>query len=79
MVSFLSSLGSSLYLGFHENIDESKFKDIEKLNLENMSQNGLLKLNTKAVEKKYIGRFYLYEKNSSNSSARFFILSWIFS
>lgn len=50
---FLSSLGSSLYLGFHENIDESKFKDIEKLNLENMSQNGLLKLNTKAVEKIY--------------------------
>ena len=50
---FLSSLDSSLYLGFHENIDESKFKDIEKLNLENMSQNGLLKLNTKAVEKIY--------------------------
>lgn len=50
---FLSSLGSSLYLGFHENIEESKFKDIEKLNLENMSQNGLLKLNTKAVEKIY--------------------------
>lgn len=50
---FLSSLGSSLYLGFHENIDESKFQDIEKLNLENMSQNGLLKLNTKAVEKIY--------------------------
>ncbi|MCT7601879.1 hypothetical protein [Aliarcobacter butzleri] len=50
---FLSSLGSSIYLGFHENIDESKFKDIEKLNLENMSQNGLLKLKTKAVEKIY--------------------------
>jgi len=50
---FLSSLGSSLYLGFHENIDESKFQDIGKLHLEKMSQNGLLKLNTKAVEKIY--------------------------
>ncbi|MCT7605869.1 hypothetical protein [Aliarcobacter butzleri] len=50
---FLSSLGSSLYLGFHENIEESKFQDIEKINLEKMSQNGLLKLNTKALETIY--------------------------
>ena len=50
---YLHSIGSSLFLGFHENIDESKFQDIEKLNLEQMSQNGLLKLDTKAIEKIY--------------------------
>lgn len=50
---FLSSLGSSLYLGFHENIDESKFKDIEKLKLENMSQNGLLNIDTNAIKRIY--------------------------
>lgn len=50
---YLHSIGSSLFLGFHENIDESKFQDIEKLNLEQMSQNGLLTLNTKAIQKIY--------------------------
>lgn len=50
---YLHSIGSSLFLGFHENIDESKFNDIEKLNLAQMSENGLLKLNTQAVEKIY--------------------------
>lgn len=50
---YLDSIGSSVFLGFHENIDESKLQDIEKLNFEKMSQNGLLKLNTKALEKIY--------------------------
>ncbi|MGJ0318161.1 hypothetical protein NG767_05330 [Aliarcobacter cryaerophilus] len=50
---YLDSIVASVFLGFHENIDESKFQDIKKLNLEQMSQNGLLKLNIKAVEKIY--------------------------
>lgn len=52
---YLDSIGSSVFLGFHENIDESKFQDIEKINLEKMSQNGLLRLDTKAVDKIYEG------------------------
>jgi spore coat polysaccharide biosynthesis predicted glycosyltransferase SpsG len=50
---FLSSIGSSAFLGFHENIDEGIFKNLDKLNIAQMSQNGLLKLSTKAIEKIY--------------------------
>lgn len=50
---YLHSIGSSLFLGFHENIDDSKIQGIEKLNLEQMSQNGLLKLDIKAVNRIY--------------------------
>ncbi len=50
---YLRSINASVFLGFYENIDESNFQDIEKLNLEQMSQNGLLILNTKAVKKIY--------------------------
>jgi spore coat polysaccharide biosynthesis predicted glycosyltransferase SpsG len=50
---FLSSIGSSAFLGFHENIDEDIFTGLDKLNIVQMSQNGLLKLSTKAIEKIY--------------------------
>lgn len=50
---FLNTLGSSIFLGYHNDIDETNFKDIEKINIPKMSQNGLLKLTTNAVEKIY--------------------------
>lgn len=50
---FLQSIGSSLFLGYHTNIDEKIFKNIEKFDLYKMSNNGLININTKAVEKIY--------------------------
>lgn len=50
---FLHSMGSSIFLGFHKNIDEKIFQDIYKIDLDKMSKNGLLNLNTNAIEKIY--------------------------
>lgn len=50
---YLESVGSSLFLGFYENINEVFLQNIENYNLEIMSKNGLLKLNTRAIEKIY--------------------------
>jgi spore coat polysaccharide biosynthesis predicted glycosyltransferase SpsG len=48
---FLSSIGSSVFLGFHQSIDETIFKGLNKLDIKQMSQNGLSHLNIDAVEK----------------------------
>ncbi len=50
---FLEEKGASLFLGYHENIDESYFSNLQRLNIKQMSQNGLSILNTKATEKIY--------------------------
>ncbi|MCT7522598.1 hypothetical protein N5T57_06660 [Aliarcobacter cryaerophilus] len=50
---FLHSIGSSTFLGFHKNIDEKIFQDIYKIDLDKMSQNGLLNLKINAVEEIY--------------------------
>ena len=46
-------MGSSIFLGFHKNIDEKIFQDIYKIDLDKMSKNGLLNLKVHAVEKIY--------------------------
>jgi spore coat polysaccharide biosynthesis predicted glycosyltransferase SpsG len=50
---FLDSLGSSKFLGYHENINKELFKNIFNLNINKMSRNGLFQFNTKAIEKIY--------------------------
>lgn len=50
---YLHSIGSSVFLGFHESIDFIDFKNIKNLNLEQMSQIGLVNLDTKAANRIY--------------------------
>jgi len=50
---FLDELGSSVFLGFHEDINEDVFNDLYSLSINNMSLNGMSNLNTNAVEKIY--------------------------
>ncbi|MCG3711698.1 hypothetical protein L5F64_00710 [Aliarcobacter butzleri] len=50
---FLESIGSSVFLGYHKNIDESFFKNIKKLDLGKMSENGLLNIDTNASKRVY--------------------------
>ncbi|MDY0116717.1 MAG: hypothetical protein RBR59_03960 [Sulfurimonadaceae bacterium] len=50
---YLESINSSKFIGHHENIDESIFPDLYKLDINSMSQNGMKFLNTKASEKIY--------------------------
>ncbi|MGG7073555.1 hypothetical protein U5B43_04755 [Campylobacter sp. 9BO] len=50
---YLHKIGSSIFLGFYKNIDEDMFKSISQLDLTQMSKNGLLKLDTSAIEKIY--------------------------
>ena len=50
---YLQSINSSFFAGFHEHINEEVIRNLEKLNIEEMSQRGLLKLNTNALEKIY--------------------------
>jgi len=47
---FLNKLKSSKFIGYHEEIDEAIFLDLQSLNISSMSQNGLNKINTKAVD-----------------------------
>ena len=50
---YLHSAGSSIFLGFHENIDFIDFKNIKNLDLEQMSEAGLENLDTKAINRIY--------------------------
>lgn len=50
---YLQSLGASLFLGLHKDINETIFQSIKNLNLATMSKNGLLKLTTCATGKIY--------------------------
>lgn len=50
---YLQSLNSSLFLGYHENINKTVFQDIKKIDIQVMSENGFLKINTNAIEKIY--------------------------
>jgi len=49
----LDEYKSSKFIGYHENIDESIFFDINNLNIKLMSKNGMKILNTQGVEKIY--------------------------
>ncbi len=50
---FLDSNYSSKFLGYYESINEDVFKNIFELDVNEMSKQGLLSLNTKAIEKIY--------------------------
>lgn len=50
---FLDSIYASKFLGYYKNINEEVFKNIFELDIEEMSKQGLLNLNTKATEKIY--------------------------
>jgi spore coat polysaccharide biosynthesis predicted glycosyltransferase SpsG len=50
---FLDSINSSKFLGYYKNINEEVFKNIFELNIKEMSKQGLLALNSKAVDKIY--------------------------
>lgn len=50
---FLDSIHSSKFLGYYKSINEEVFENIFKLNIKEMSKQGLLTLNSKAVDKIY--------------------------
>jgi len=50
---FLEKNNSSKFLGYHENIDETLFSKLDKLDIKSMSKKGIEKLNTKAIQKIY--------------------------
>jgi len=50
---FLDSIGSSKFIGFHDNINEHVFEKLNSLDIKTMSKNGMDSLNTKAVDKIY--------------------------
>ena len=50
---FLDSLNSSKFIGYYEKIDESIFLNLDRLNINFMSKNGLSLLNTQAVVRIY--------------------------
>jgi spore coat polysaccharide biosynthesis predicted glycosyltransferase SpsG len=50
---FLDAINSSKFIGYYENMDENMFKNLTQLDVKNMSESGLTKLNTNAVEKIY--------------------------
>ena len=50
---FLDESKSSKFIGYHENIDEIVFTDLNGLDIKSMSKNGMKTLNTQAVEKIY--------------------------
>lgn len=50
---YLESIGSSLFLGFHESIDDDFLKNLEKIDLNKMSQKGLSIISLDAIEKIY--------------------------
>lgn len=50
---FLEKIGSSQFLGHHENINEIVFENLQNLNLEYMSKKGMNSINTDAVKQIY--------------------------
>jgi len=50
---FLDNLGSSKFIGYYDKINENIFKNLDKLEISDMSKKGLDGLNTKASEKIY--------------------------
>ncbi|MCF6184903.1 MAG: polysaccharide deacetylase family protein [Bacteroidales bacterium] len=50
---FLDESKSSKFIGYHENIVEAIFTDLNDLDIKSMSKNGMKILNTQAVEKIY--------------------------
>jgi spore coat polysaccharide biosynthesis predicted glycosyltransferase SpsG len=50
---FLDSINSSKFIGYYNNIDESIFNDLSKLDINSMSKNGMKNLNTQAIKKIY--------------------------
>jgi len=50
---FLESVNSSRFLGYYQNIDETIFSNLNCLDINLMSQNGMQILNTNAVQKIY--------------------------
>ena len=50
---FLEGINSSRFLGYYQNIDEAILSDLNCLDIDLMSQNGMQILNTNAVEKIY--------------------------
>ena len=51
--SYLEDIGSSIFIGYHDTINETILNNMNKINIHELSKNGLLKLNTNAVEKIY--------------------------
>ncbi len=51
---FLDDLGSSKFLGYYDNIDETILSNLDDLDINSMSKNGMKYLNTQAVEKIYV-------------------------
>jgi len=51
---FLDAIDSSFFLGYYDKINENIFKNFNKLDINNMSRNGMKNLNTQAVEKIYM-------------------------
>ena len=51
--NYLQNIGSSKFIGYYDEIDENIFSDIQCIDISKLSKNGLLKLNTNAVEKIY--------------------------
>lgn len=50
---FLEKIGSSKFLGHHENINESVFENLQNLDLEHMSKKGMESIHTDAVKQIY--------------------------
>ena len=51
---FLDSIDSSKFIGYYDNINENIFLNLNKLDINSMSRNGMKNLNTQAVEKIYM-------------------------
>lgn len=50
---FLDKIGSSKFLGHHENINETVFKNLQNLDLEHMSKKGMESIHTDAAKQIY--------------------------
>lgn len=50
---FLDDIGSSKFMGYHDNINAAILSNLETLDINNLSKNGIKNLNTQAVEKIY--------------------------
>jgi spore coat polysaccharide biosynthesis predicted glycosyltransferase SpsG len=51
---FLDDIGSSKFIGYFDNVDESILSNLSILDINSMSKNGMAHLNTKAVERIYV-------------------------
>ena len=50
---FLDNIGSSIYIGYHNDINESIFRDLHSLNIEIMSKNGVKNFDANAAKRIY--------------------------